>query len=101
MYGEIVLKEVVPIGLERSDDPCSESDSSEFTDGFNLWPAAMCFGCFVYRPTAILESTGRLPTTFTAVMSRQFFGKVILPCSVGSLSCFITGSIHRHFHSHP
>ena len=61
-FAHITALEVVPVALEGSDDPCSESYSSKFTDGLNLRPAvnAPIFGCFVLRPTAILETTGCL-----------------------------------------
>ena len=41
-FAHITALEVVPVALEGSDDPCSESYSSKFTDGLNLWHAVMC-----------------------------------------------------------
>jgi len=38
----ITALKVVPVALEGSDDPCSELNSSTFTDGLNLWRAVMC-----------------------------------------------------------
>jgi len=41
-FALITALEVVPVALEGSDDPCSESNSSKFTDGLNVWNAVMC-----------------------------------------------------------
>jgi len=40
-FAHIATLGVVPLALEGSDDPCSESYSSKFTDGLNLRPAVM------------------------------------------------------------
>jgi len=47
-FAVITALKAVPVALEGSDDPCSEINSSTFTDGLNLWHAVMCgfFGCF-------------------------------------------------------
>ena len=56
-FALITALEVAPVALEGSDDPCSESNSSKFMDGLNLWHAVMCgfSSTFFSRPTAILE----------------------------------------------
>ena len=61
-FALITTLEVVPVALEGSDDPCSKSNSSKFTDGLNVWHAVTCgfLGAFFSRPTAILETTGCL-----------------------------------------
>ena len=41
-FALITALKVVPVALEGSDDPCSELNSSTFTDGLNLWRAVMC-----------------------------------------------------------
>ena len=41
-FALIVALEVASVALEGSDDPCSESNSSKFTDGLNLCHAVMC-----------------------------------------------------------
>ena len=47
-FALITALEVVPVALEGPDDPCSESNLSNFMDGLNLWPAIVrIFGRFV------------------------------------------------------
>ena len=39
-FSLITTLEVAPVALGGSDDPCSDSNSSKFTDGLNLWPVS-------------------------------------------------------------
>ena len=96
-FAHITTLEVVPVALEGSDDPCSKSDSSKFTDGLNMWPAVMC-GLSGALFLSQLQSWKQVDA-YNYLHSGQFFEKVIVACSVGAQSCFIPGSIHRHWHS--
>ena len=77
-FALITTLKLVPVALEGFDDPFSESNSSTFTDGLNLWRtlAIMCgfSGAFFLRQ---LQSWNNWTptTTFTAVMCGQFFEK--------------------------
>jgi len=63
-FALITALEVAPVALEGSNDPCSESYSSKFTDGLNFVHMAChhvrIFECFFSRPTVILGTTGCL-----------------------------------------
>jgi len=67
----ITTLEVVPVALEGSDDPWSESNSLH---SLNLWCAVMCgySGAFFSKPTIILETTGRLQLLYCS------YGRTIL-----------------------